>query len=932
MGWRFILKDNFLLQALSSRQLHCTGCAACYNICPIEALSMQTDQLGFQYPDISPDICVHCDLCLNTCPLLNPLENQNEIKPKCYAVQADDKLRKVSSSGGAFSILAYEILRRGGVVVGAAMNSDLVVRHVMITSIEELQNLRKSKYVQSEIGLIYQKVEERLQSNIEVLFSGTPCQVAGLRTYLGRAYEKLFTIDIFCHGVPSSKMFLDYVEEINDSNDIIAVDFRPSQFGWNQSSQNMLITYNDGTTNKFSYDNSSYEKGFHNGMTLRECCYDCQFAEFPRQGDISLGDFWGIGDKDRILDDNGGTSALLINSSKGEILYRRIAEHFALCKETPLEWLKDNRIHAKRASHPHRSYFNYLYQKESFSKAVQDALEYKFRVGIVGPWMNINCGGALTYYALYETLNSLGYEPIMISQPEGLEWGPDPQFCRYEKFPYPDYAIAPVKRNYAEQREFNNSCDIFIVGSDQLFTGKMMNLLDGYADLEWVEYGKKKIAYAASFAEDSFNGNTVQKERLHFFLKRFDAFSVREESGVNLLKNEFNIHAECVLDPVFLCPSSCWEELSSRGMKRVSSEEYVFGYILDPNKEKEVILQDISAHLHTECYAATDTWNTPETVRQMWSINTLDKIGNEELLAQIKNSKFVVVDSFHGVCFSVIFKKQFAVIINKDRGASRFYSLLNQLGLLDRVWDGNTSIQRLLEKEINYTSVGKKLEARITFSINWLKKAIETPNIFAGVTDYDMACTYCDRTQKFIEKQNKWDRDCLNGRIDWLINRVDEDVINTNQKQWEQLEDHRLRLDGVDAVQKETLATNQKQWEQLEDHRLRLDGIDAVQKEILTTNQKQWGQLEDHRKRLDGFEAKFELQNKIVEQVNEQKALLDKMYSDISYAEEQMIAFQQTIDCLTTQLNKIQESYSYKIGRTMTFLPRRIWKIIKRNR
>lgn len=215
----------------------------------------------------------------------------------------------------------------------------------------------------------------------------------------------------------------------------------------------------------------------------------------------------------------------------------------------------------------------------------------------------------------------------------------------------------------------------------------MMRILDGYSDLEWVSENKKKIAYAASFAKETFDGTYLQHEKLQYFLKRFDAFSVREKSGVELAKKEFQIQAEWVLDPVFLCNMEHWDKLIKNGMEKVSDKPYVFGYILDPNREKECAIKHAAETLDTDYYAASDVWNTPETIAQMWDIPTLDKIGNEELLAQIKNSKYVVTDSFHGVCFAIIFHKPFTVLVNKERGSSRFYSILSLLGLENRILD-----------------------------------------------------------------------------------------------------------------------------------------------------------------------------------------------------------------------------------------------------
>ena len=227
--------------------------------------------------------------------------------------------------------------------------------------------------------------------------------------------------------------------------------------------------------------------------------------------------------------------------------------------------------------------------------------------------MNINCGGALTYYALYRTLVNMGYFPVMLSQPKGSEWDPTYKYCRYKEIPYPEYAILPAKNGYPGQREFNNYCDTFIVGSDQLFTGEMFQLLDGYADLEWVNNNKRKIAYAASFAKDHFSGSQEQKERLSYFLQKFDCFSVREKTGIKLAKEEFGVSAEWVLDPVFLCDKKSWEDLLEKGKERLNKNPSIFGYILDPNDEQEKLMHLAEKILNLKSYAASDVWNEEDT-------------------------------------------------------------------------------------------------------------------------------------------------------------------------------------------------------------------------------------------------------------------------------------------------------------------------------
>nr|WP_319489985.1 polysaccharide pyruvyl transferase family protein [uncultured Caproiciproducens sp.] len=858
-----------MLEELHAKNLECTGCGACYNVCPVDAIKMEMDTIGFLQPIVQKDRCINCGRCLQTCPVLTPDKNENISEPDCYAAAMSDVVRLQSSSGGIFTALAEVVLAKGGAVYGAALAPDFSVRHICVKARDELPLLRKSKYVQSDTGLTYREIKEQLQNGHAILFSGCPCQVAGLKAYLGKEYDNLYTVDILCHGVPSQKMLKEYIQEMPEGNKIISLDFRPKEKAWSASSRILKMNYEDGTSKLVPFSKSEYEQGFHNGLILRNSCENCSFAEYPRQGDISLGDFWGIGDRDISMDDEGGTSAVLVNSPKGQVLLQQAQPQFTLCKRVPRDWLCDNRVTAKRTPSPYKPYFQFLMGQIGFTQAVKTALAYRFAVGIVGPWMNINCGGALTYYALFEALRDMGYFPIMISQPEGLDWDPTPKYCRYKKLPYPSYAIAPVKESYVQQREFNNNCDTFLVGSDQLFTDEMLKLLDGYADLEWVSEDKRKVAYATSFAYDTFHGTYLQKERLRYFLQRFDDFSVREESGVALAKKEFDVEAEWVLDPVFLCATSHFEKLSESGMERVSQRPYVFGYVLDPDFEKANAMHFTAEKLGAECYAASDVWNNPDKLKRIWDIETFDQLGNEELIAQIVHCRFLITDSFHGMCFAILFHKPFVAIANQERGKARFASLLRLLGLEDRMVHNPAEIEKApwLFETIDYESVDKRLEIERDRCRTWLKNALEKPLTHKAVTDYDMACGYCDRTQTMIERRMKQDRDSLNGRVDWLIGYADAnkaDEKKTDVAQWKQLEDHNGRLTGLEKLQREGAETDASQWTQLEDHNQRLTGQEKLQQEGAETDASQWMQLEDHRKRLDSMEAKVnDLQAKL---------------------------------------------------------------------
>lgn len=303
-------------------KLKCSGCHACYNICKNNAITMKEDEKGFKYPIIDREKCVDCKLCEKVCPILNNKTIRNE--PKAYACyNKDEKIRLESSSGGMFSLIAAEILKRNGVVFGASFNNEFMVEHTFIEDMEELYKFRGSKYVQSTIGNTYKKVKEKLNENRYVLFTGTPCQVEGLLTYLGKSYDKLYTQDIICHGVPSPKVWRKYLQyrNKNDGEKPVDINFRNKDNGWK------LFNL------KFKYKNKEYKKdqtkdkfmqSFLRNVCLRDSCYDCKFKKMNRLSDITLADFWGIQSVRPELYDNKGTSLVIINSEKGKELFESI--------------------------------------------------------------------------------------------------------------------------------------------------------------------------------------------------------------------------------------------------------------------------------------------------------------------------------------------------------------------------------------------------------------------------------------------------------------------------------------------------------------------------------------------------------------------------------------------------------------------------------
>lgn len=293
----------------------CCGCESCRNICPKQCIFMKEDNEGFLYPEVNSTDCINCGLCEKVCPVLHP--SKERIPVAVYAVKHyDDNIRLASSSGGVFTFIAEKVIDEGGVVFGARFNEQWVVIHDYVDTKEKLSHFRGSKYVQSWMGDTYKQVLSFLQSGRKVLFTGTSCQIAGLKLFLRREYDNLLTVDVICHGVPSPKVWKQYLSEITstDSMPITNITFRNKQNGWH----NYFLSVKSGEKelSNISTYTEIYSHLFLTDLMLRPSCYSCPAKSGKSCSDITLGDFWGIEKIFPEFDDNKGCSvALLYNSN-----------------------------------------------------------------------------------------------------------------------------------------------------------------------------------------------------------------------------------------------------------------------------------------------------------------------------------------------------------------------------------------------------------------------------------------------------------------------------------------------------------------------------------------------------------------------------------------------------------------------------------------
>lgn len=313
----------------------CSGCGACVSACPFDCISMKADSEGFLYPELNTSKCVNCGICVASCQCLTPLKA--DPLPEAYACfNKDQNTQLSSSSGGIFTLLAQWILSKDGVVFGAGFDESFQVKHIEVHTSNELYRLRGSKYVQSCIGDCYERVKQYLDENKYVLFTGTPCQIDGLLHVLKHPYERLYTQDIICHGVPSPKVWKEYIEFRKSTKGMMELkkdgepSFRDKKNGWLDFSMRFL--FEDGSEYNVGHQHDLYMKIYLQNISLRLSCYQCHSKSIHRNSDITLADFWGIQNVKPDMYNEMGTSLVMVNSEKGQELFNQVSPQMAFCK------------------------------------------------------------------------------------------------------------------------------------------------------------------------------------------------------------------------------------------------------------------------------------------------------------------------------------------------------------------------------------------------------------------------------------------------------------------------------------------------------------------------------------------------------------------------------------------------------------------------
>lgn len=340
----------------------CTGCSLCANVCGHDAIAMVWSEEGFLIPQVDEAACVGCGLCVLKCPALQERPKvQDELResvPTFGAWHRDAEVHRASSSGGVFTALASWVLARGGCVFGVVWRDKVTAVFTKAESMEEVAPMRGSKYVPAVPGMSFREVKAELRKGRRVLFVGVPCQVHALRSYLGKRYDLLLTVDVVCHGVPSRLLWQKFVAEAEERSGKVVrrVSFRDKDEGWLR--YNLTTLFTDGSREAQFYWDTDFMRLFLSDVALNRCCYDCRYAGLPRQGDVTVGDFWGV---QRLHPDwplRDGVAAVLVNSPAGEAAMAAVADAL-VCRRVPFREVYDGQdmLHDKgqHGVHPYRA-------------------------------------------------------------------------------------------------------------------------------------------------------------------------------------------------------------------------------------------------------------------------------------------------------------------------------------------------------------------------------------------------------------------------------------------------------------------------------------------------------------------------------------------------------------------------------------------------
>lgn len=467
-------------------------------------------------------------------------------------------------------------------------------------------------------------------------------------------------------------------------------------------------------------------------MSLRTSCYRCQFAELPRNSDVTLGIFYGI-EKYKVSQGLGDVlSMVLLNSVKGRKLFMNNKSSFVSMQKVPIRFaLENNRFFSQYLENKSRTrLFDFIKGKRTVEDIQHYIRDNSYDIVVAANWSAGNFGAHLTHYAMYSVLTDMGYEVLMLEKPDIEPWRPLRKPILFRENPYKDYALSPLFGSIEEMKSLNMRCGTFMVASDQVWNYNLFGHSFDFYTLSFAGEDKVKISYATSFGSDSYNAPEEIKKRFSTAIRNFNCVSLREETGAEICKTEFGIQAQSVLDPVFIADEKTFNRLIEKS-RAYKSNPYIFIYILSPDENTESIIIKYAGEKNLEPFCVKDVLSSAYELKGKWTLPTVNTYV-EDWLCYLKNASYIFTDTYHAVCFSIIFRKNFTCLISsKFEGLGAITSLLTQLGLENRIvtydsenYDEKQQLSLTQMSNIDYDAVYEKLNILTEKSKEWLKEAL----------------------------------------------------------------------------------------------------------------------------------------------------------------------------------------------------------------
>lgn len=697
---------------------NCSVCTACVSKCPKSAINISKKV----YNEIKVNNkCVDCNICKNNCPGNKTKEKNNPVF-KVARVKSSTNINK-STSGGLFGEIARYVLKHSGIVYGAVFSDDFhSVKHTRCTNSDDLNKILKSKYVRSNMNNNFLLAEKDLKKGKTVLFSGTPCQIAGLKCFLKKDYSNLITVDIICHGTPSEKIWSKYLTslEIKFQSKAKYVDFR--YFNEKEPAKIFLVEFKNGKKYNDVLYNTTYGKAFFTGLINYPSCGNCQFKAFKNYSDITLCDAWGYENPEY----KHKNSLVMLNTSNGKAIYNKIKAKLIEFDDFDTEKLLNsnypilyptnnhyNRNKIEKLSNNINNQLSYWQQEKNGLKKDKDG------VGIINfHYENYNYGANLVAYSLSEAVKKVGYNPYIIDFDPFKEFDPLERYRTIEflNFRKKYLNMTPRFRNKDELNILTDYLDMYITGSDQVWRKQITGANIETYFLDFAK-GKNKISYAASFGTNDFEGNEEETEDCKVLLKSFYNISVREEEGQKILSNRFDQESTLVLDPTLLLKKEEYEKLITETYdEKIDVAVY---FVMD---HENTILNDKNfARLFPKKKIVNIKGNT-ETLgtTTIFKYNSISK-----WLDGIRKCEYLVTDSYHGVIFGTIFHKKIICIGKKSKALSRFKTLFNNLkGNLESIIFSSLNSVKSTETAINYEEIDANIEKLRESSFAFLQNSL----------------------------------------------------------------------------------------------------------------------------------------------------------------------------------------------------------------